>query len=58
MPEYAYQCERCQKEFTVKLAVGAHDDQSHQHKIRCPKCQSTEVKHLIEAFYVTTSKKS
>ena len=58
MPQYEYRCQRCENEFTVNLSMTDHETQDRKHKIRCPKCQSTEVKHLIESVFVTTSKKS
>ena len=58
MPEYEYKCEACKEEFTVKLSVTEHVEKDHKHEVHCPRCDSTEVKHLIESIYVTTSKKS
>lgn len=58
MPEYEYRCEACQEEFTVKLSVKEHVKQDRQHEVHCPRCGSTDVKHVIESFYVTTARKS
>ena len=58
MPQYDYRCQSCKKKFTVKLAVSEHEKKARRHRIRCPKCDSTDVKHVIESFFVTTSKKS
>ena len=58
MPDYEYECQSCREEFTVHLSVDAHDEDDKQHRIACPKCGSTDTKHLIETIYVTTTKKS
>ncbi|MBI4622735.1 MAG: zinc ribbon domain-containing protein [Verrucomicrobia bacterium] len=58
MPQYDYKCESCKRKFTVKLSIIEHEEQDRKHKIKCPKCTSTEVRHLIESVFVTTSKKS
>lgn len=58
MPQYDYQCRSCENEFTVYLSMTEHEVQDRDHKIECPKCKSTDVRHLIESVYVTTSKKS
>ncbi len=58
MPQYDYHCEKCETEFTLDLSIGEHEQKDKQHKIRCPKCESTDVKHIIQSVFVTTSKKS
>lgn len=58
MPDYDYQCERCKAEFTVHLSMNEHTEKDRHHEIQCPKCKSTEVKHLIETVYIATSRKS
>jgi putative FmdB family regulatory protein len=58
MPDYDYRCERCECEFTVHSSIAEHDQQTKKHDVHCPKCGSTDVRHLIESIYVTTSKKS
>ena len=58
MPDYDYQCEACQSEFTVKLTVTEHVEKDRRHEVHCPRCDSTDVRHLIESVYITTSRKS
>jgi putative FmdB family regulatory protein len=58
MPEYDYMCEDCGKTFTVELSISEHERQDRSHEIHCPKCDSTNVKHLIGSVSVVTSKKS
>ncbi|MDD3180978.1 MAG: zinc ribbon domain-containing protein [Opitutaceae bacterium] len=58
MPQYEYQCQSCKKKFTVTLSMAEYEEKARQRQIKCPKCSSTEVKHLIESVYVTTSRKS
>lgn len=58
MPEYDYHCEECQHEFTVELSMAEHERKDREHEIRCPKCNSTAVRHLIGSVSVVTSKKS
>lgn len=58
MPQYEYKCQSCKREFTVNLSITEREEKARQHKIKCPKCASTDVKHVIESFFVTTSKKS
>jgi putative FmdB family regulatory protein len=55
MPLYEYECQKCGHEFTLTMSMSDHE---RKDKIRCPKCKSDKVKHLIESFFVTTSKKS
>ena len=58
MPDYNYQCQSCKHEFTIHVSIAQHTEKDCQHRIRCPKCYSTDVKHLIESVNVTTAKKS
>ena len=58
MPEYDYTCHDCHHEFTVDLTMSAHAEMDKTHEIRCPKCDSKNVKHVIGSVFVTTSKKS
>lgn len=58
MPEYDYRCLDCQHEFTVDLSITRHSEKDEKHEIRCPKCDSRNVKHLIGPVFVTTSRKS
>ncbi len=54
MPSYDYQCAKCRHKFTVLMSMSEHEKK----KVRCPKCDSKEVKHMVESFFVTTSRKS
>ena len=54
MPMYEFECKECGHQFEKSMTVAEHDKE----EVRCPKCDSKEVKHLIEDVYVTTSKKS
>lgn len=44
MPMYDYRCEDCRDKFTVLIRW----DQKHQ--VRCPKCDSDQVRELISTF--------
>ena len=54
MPTYEYECRNCGNIFSEVLTVHEHDDK----KVRCPKCNSEDVKHVIEPVFVTTPRKS
>ena len=54
MPSYEFKCEKCNKKFTLLIAISEYDKKN----FRCPKCKSTRVKQQITSFQVTTSKKS
>jgi putative FmdB family regulatory protein len=54
MPTYEYQCKKCGREFSLTMAMGEHGKK----KVRCPKCKSQNLKHLIASVFVTTSRKS
>lgn len=58
MPQYDYRCDRCRKAFTVSLSITEYEKRARGHKIKCPKCGSTAVRHVIESVFVTTSRKS
>jgi putative FmdB family regulatory protein len=58
MAEYQYKCEKCDHSFTVALSMSDHETREHEHDIRCPKCDSNDVRHVFESFFVTTAKKS
>jgi putative FmdB family regulatory protein len=54
MPTYEFECKKCGCQFEQVMTVNEHD----KAKVRCPKCKSEEVGHLIESVNVTTPKKS
>lgn len=54
MPTYDFLCDKCEKEFTVRLSLADHEKK----KYKCPKCNSKNVKQQISVFQVNTSRKS
>jgi len=56
MPTYGYECRKCRHQFSVFTSMEEHE--KDQEKVRCPKCDSKDVKHLVESVFVTTSRKS
>src|SRR5262245_7756445 len=54
MPTYEFECKNCGHEFSRVMTVDEHDKEP----IRCPKCESEDVRHVIESVNVTTSRKS
>ena len=58
MPEYLYKCGSCGKEFTVVLSWKEREQKERRKEIRCPECESKEVRHLVEPFFAKTSRKS
>ena len=58
MPEYDYHCEDCGHEFSVNLSIGDHTQKDKERAIHCPKCDSQNVKHLIQSVNVMTPKKT
>ena len=53
MPHYEYHCEVCKKDFDLFLTLD-----EHEHKVKCPKCGSKNVKQMASAVTVVTSRKS
>lgn len=54
MPTYDYECRKCRAQFSLVMSMEDHGKK----KVRCPKCKSEDVKHLMESVFVTTSRKS
>lgn len=54
MPTYEYQCRKCKKQFSVMCSFAEYE----QKKVKCPKCESTQVDHRMSLVGVKTSKKS
>ncbi len=54
MPTYEYQCQSCQKEFTIIQSISEHG----KNPVQCPECRSAKVKQLMSIFTAQTSKKS
>ena len=51
---YEYECKKCGHAFSLAMSVDEHQKK----KVSCPKCNSDEVKHVMQSVLVTTSKKS
>jgi putative FmdB family regulatory protein len=54
MPTYEYTCKKCGKRFSLLMRISEHDKK----KVRCPKCDSSQVAQSVLSFFATTSKKS
>lgn len=54
MPEYEFECRKCQKAFALILRISERASA----KVRCPACGSEDVVALMPAFHAKTSKKS
>ena len=55
MPEYDYVCIKCSKAFAVFFSLRELEARP---VVRCPQCQSDQVKKQITGFFAKTSKKS
>ena len=55
MPAYEYKCGDCQNDFLIFLSLKEFDEKP---VIRCPQCNSGNVKRVITGFFAKTSKKS
>ncbi len=54
MPTYVYHCQKCGNNFERTEHVAEHESA----KLRCPKCKSTKVGHVMTPFFAKTAKKS
>ncbi len=54
MPIYEFVCKKCKKEFERALSFAEREKK----KIKCPKCNSTQVSQILSTFHANTSKKS
>jgi putative FmdB family regulatory protein len=54
MPSYEFECKTCGHEFSLRMSV----DERDKKKVRCPKCDSEAVKHVIQSVFVATERKS
>ncbi|MBC2714448.1 MAG: zinc ribbon domain-containing protein [Desulfobacteraceae bacterium] len=54
MPTYEFNCEKCQKNFTLKMKIAEYEKK----KFTCPECNSNKVKKKLTAFQTKTSRKS
>jgi putative FmdB family regulatory protein len=55
MPEYEFECTKCQKQFTVEESVKEHE---HHQRVKCPECGSTKVERHFSPVFAMTAKKS
>jgi len=55
MPEYEYVCSKCGKAFVVFFSF---KELEAKPTVKCPECQSNQVKKQISGFFAQTSKKS
>jgi putative FmdB family regulatory protein len=54
MPTYTFKCRKCDKTFEEILSFKEYE----AGKRKCPKCGSTSVEQILEAFFAKTSRKS
>ncbi len=54
MPTYEFQCKKCNKTFTVMLALAEHEKSVPA----CPKCKSRKVQQKPAGFFAVSAKKS
>lgn len=54
MPTYDFECKQCGERFSLVERLSEHE----KHEEKCPKCKSRDVKQLLSAVTVHTSKKS
>jgi len=54
VPTYEYQCEKCDKKFSVKQSISEHGRDT----VLCPKCKDRKVRQLVTMFTTKTSRKS
>jgi putative FmdB family regulatory protein len=55
MPYYDFQCAKCGSTFTQKRTFEEHD---RGKRVKCPKCGSQQVRHVIGEVFAKTAKKS
>ena len=55
MPEYEYECEKCEHTFTTRETFEQHD---RHELVKCPKCGSAKVHQLLSTVHVKTAKTS
>jgi putative FmdB family regulatory protein len=54
MPTYQFECVKCTHQFNLFESLKDHE----KHEEQCPKCGSSDIKSMISAVSVKTSKKS
>ena len=55
MPAYEYICNDCKRVFTVFLSIRELEAEP---EIKCPHCESDNVRKVVTGFFAKTSKKS
>jgi len=58
MPTYEFFCRSCEKPFIRAYSFAQYEHDRKLKKIKCPYCNSAQVKRQISVFEVKTSKKS
>ena len=54
MPRYEYHCDKCRRDVTVTMSIGAHEKRG----AKCPKCGSKALRSLLRTFVSQTGRKS
>jgi putative FmdB family regulatory protein len=54
MPHYEFYCERCKKEVTLTLSIGARERGDY----KCPGCGGKKLEPLMGTFFTQTSRKA
>ncbi|MCX8030503.1 MAG: hypothetical protein N3A59_02845 [Thermodesulfovibrionales bacterium] len=54
MPLYDFKCGKCGENFSLVMSV----KEKESAQIKCPKCNSEEIKQLYLSYYTKTSRKS
>jgi len=54
MPTYEFQCGKCNEVFTLIMSMSEYETGN----VKCPKCQSDDVKQQMTTFIPKTSRKS
>ncbi|MBO8138576.1 MAG: zinc ribbon domain-containing protein [Desulfotomaculum sp.] len=49
MPTYDFKCKDCGNKFTVIVSISEKD------KVKCPKCQSSNIQQLLTGFFTKGS---
>jgi putative FmdB family regulatory protein len=48
MPTYDFECQKCDKSFTLTLSVSEYEKKG----FRCPECKSTNLKQIQPLLYI------
>ena len=55
MPAYEYRCNKCNKVFSLQMAISEYEKKK---SIKCIHCKSISVKRIFSKFTAVTSSKS